>query len=749
MSDVPFAPLPLAVVFSEDDFLRDGIALALRERAYVVATSAPARLRSLLHDGAAGGPGAGDPLLLFYDLRITESQEIFHEVIGPGRVRICTVAVGRPGSAPFAAAEEARVYRCVDYRTLTDDRAIAAVADAALERVNLQQENLLLRAELARARAGSHDPLLATGGGPAAALAFAHGGSAPPLALGQIVRPTRLGENPRAEAVFEGIVAGVTDALNSSRAGVYHQRRADESFRLRAGRQVLEPEREFGPEDPLARWLDRFRQPVNRRAADALGDGAARVLVRRALDLLGAESLVPLVVRGNLAGWVFVGAGFGGGPADFHSLQAVAEHASTALENYVVFEETALQRTLMESVLGNLPAAVLAVEPDGVIRWANPRAETLFPVLADRHRPGRPMPIIEDVSGRLAGLVHSALAGDPPGEVVTWEHHLTARTYSARAYAPRAPGAPVDGRRKGDILGVFALIEDITDDLAKRLREDVAARQALCADLAAGLAHEIRNPLVALKTFSQLLPQRHSDEEFREEFGSLIEQDVGRLDGLLEQLDRFARAPKPAERRSVHIVEVLKAAEDGVKRLMAAADPRVKISVAGRQLGLPGTAGQLAQANAAQLPLLTVDPAALVRAFTALFVNGVEAAVRKGAVPPVLTVDVVRYGADRFAPERRAMVTNGDNNGGGSGPHPALPPAADPDRGIRLSIADNGTGIAPDLLPRVFSPFCTTKAQGLGLGLPTAQGIVLEHGGRLELDSGTRGLCVHIVLPLR
>ncbi len=130
-----------------------------------------------------------------------------------------------------------------------------------------------------------------------------------------------------------------------------------------------------------------------------------------------------------------------------------------------------------------------------------------------------------------------------------------------------------------------------------------------------------------------------------------------------------------------------------------------------------------------------MDPAAVLRALTALFVNGVEAAVRKG-VTPVLTVDVIHYGADRFPSER-----NGHSS------HLTRP--EDPDRGVRLSIADNGPGIEPDLLPRVFSPFCTTKAQGLGLGLPTAQGIILDHGGRLELDSGSRGLCVQVVLPLK
>lgn len=745
MPDVPFAPLPLAIVFSDDESLRGRLGTALHERAYLVSTISPARLRTLLHDGAAGGPGTGDPLVLFFDLRLPESAEVFHEIIGPARIRVCTVAVGRPGSSPYAAAEEARIYRCVDYRTLTDARAVAAVADAALERVSLQQENLLLRAELARARAGGNDPLLAVGNPAATADGFSH--AAVPLALRQIVRPTRLGGGGSAAATtFEHVVEGVAGALTASRVGLYLQAHEGAPFRLRAGRQVLDPGLEFGPEDPLGRWLDRYRQPMTRRAADALGDAAARTLLRRALDLLGAECLVPLVVRGRLEGWLFTGLSFGGADtADFHSLHAVAEHAGAAVENSLLHDEAVLQTTLFESLLNSLPTAVIAVEPDGVVRWANARAEALFPVLTIRRRPGRRAPIIEDVSGRLAGLIHAALDGEPPSKPLVWELPLTARTYSARVYAARA-GADLGGR----VLAAFAVIEDVTTDLAAHTRREAAIQQALCVDLANGLAHEVRSPLFALKTFSQLLPQRHAEEEFRTEFGGIIERDVGRLDELFERLERFAHPPKPGERRSVHVVDLLRAAQDTTQKLLAAADPRIKLLVAGRQLGVAGPAGTAAQANAAQLPTLTADSAALVHAFTALFVNGVEAAVRKRVIP-VITVDVVRYGADFLAGQRNG---NGNIHGNGHGYGDEDDDSArhrhdNPDCGVRLSISDNGTGIAPELLPRVFSPFCTTKAQGLGLGLPSARNIILEHGGRLELDSGTRGLCAHVVLPLR
>ena len=68
--------------------------------------------------------------------------------------------------------------------------------------------------------------------------------------------------------------------------------------------------------------------------------------------------------------------------------------------------------------------------------------------------------------------------------------------------------------------------------------------------------------------------------------------------------------------------------------------------------------------------------------------------------------------------------------------------------GFKLAIVDNGPGIPEEILPSVFSPFCSSKAQGLGLGLSITQRVVLDHGGKIDLDSGTMGLCVNITLPL-
>ncbi|HJT45890.1 MAG TPA: ATP-binding protein, partial [Chthoniobacterales bacterium] len=67
--------------------------------------------------------------------------------------------------------------------------------------------------------------------------------------------------------------------------------------------------------------------------------------------------------------------------------------------------------------------------------------------------------------------------------------------------------------------------------------------------------------------------------------------------------------------------------------------------------------------------------------------------------------------------------------------------------GIVVSVRDNGHGIAPDLKDKIFSPFCTTKPRGMGLGLPIVKRTVFDHNGRVEINSSPQGTQVNVVLP--
>ena len=67
--------------------------------------------------------------------------------------------------------------------------------------------------------------------------------------------------------------------------------------------------------------------------------------------------------------------------------------------------------------------------------------------------------------------------------------------------------------------------------------------------------------------------------------------------------------------------------------------------------------------------------------------------------------------------------------------------------GVVVTVQDNGRGIAPDLKDKIFSPFCTTKARGMGLGLPIVKRTVFDHNGRVDIDSNPHGTSVSVMLP--
>src|SRR5947199_7472465 len=93
-------------------------------------------------------------------------------------------------------------------------------------------------------------------------------------------------------------------------------------------------------------------------------------------------------------------------------------------------------------------------------------------------------------------------------------------------------------------LGAVAVVHDLTDEDNMRQKQDLVDRAAFWTDLAASMSHEIRNPLVAIKTFAQLLPERFEDPDFRKDFNEIVVQEIDRLDKIITQINKFAHPPE-------------------------------------------------------------------------------------------------------------------------------------------------------------------------------------------------------------
>ncbi len=223
--------------------------------------------------------------------------------------------------------------------------------------------------------------------------------------------------------------------------------------------------------------------------------------------------------------------------------------------------------------------------------------------------------------------------------------------------------------------------------LRAHLRE--ADQQKAVSIFAAGMAHEIKNPLATLQTFAEHLPNKYGDPTFRERFARLIPQEVAKIDRIVREVLAVARPAPPqlqtATLRQV-VEEVLELLSD---RLV---NQRVRVV---RAYGIDGAC--------------RIDTVQVKQALLNLILNSLEAMPEGGT----LTIGLAR--------------ANGHLN---------------------LSLQDTGCGIAPDLLPQLGTPFVTTKLGGTGLGVAIVQGILEAHGGRITFQSRPgAGTTVMVRLP--
>lgn len=264
---------------------------------------------------------------------------------------------------------------------------------------------------------------------------------------------------------------------------------------------------------------------------------------------------------------------------------------------------------------------------------------------------------------------------------------------ASRGGRPLAPAARALAARLLDGVGGMLARQRLEHDAA-HARELLARadRLAVLGTLAAGIAHEIRNPLVSVRTFIELLPERLHDEEFRTEFRQLTLAEIERICVLLNDLLAFTR-PAPAQREPSD----LNALAVQTVRLLEPEARKRRVSL---RLALAG-----------DVPPVLIDEGRVKQVLMNLILNGIEACADRG------TVDVVTS-----APAPGAWSV--------------------------LEVADDGAGIADGLAAHVFDPFVTTKDTGSGLGLYIAHRIVTEHGGAIRMQARPEGGTVFaITLP--
>ena len=456
---------------------------------------------------------------------------------------------------------------------------------------------------------------------------------------------------------------------------------------------------EFAEDGPLVQWLATHHEPVILEELHRVRGTATTFAMRRQLEQAGAAAAVGILSREHLVGIMLLGPRLSGriyGGTEQSALQVLCGQLAVAIENAELFTEVQNARIYNEILLQNLTTGVVAADADGHITVFNQEAAQI----AGLNTNGGER-TIEDLPAPLRDVIQTTLTSGERQE----DREVELRAATGSTFA-RASSATFHGQG-GELLGALMVVTDIT--ALKRLELQIrrSDRLASLGTLSAGMAHEIKNPLVSIKTFAQLLPERYHETDFRETFSGLIVHEIDRIDSLVNQLLRFARPAKPLL-RPMHVHEVL----EKTFRLV--------------QHRLYQKEIKLTQTLEASLDTIRADSDQMEQVFLNFFLNAMDAMKRGGE----LTVETeIRRG--------NSLVT------------PLLPEDEERREALRISIRDTGEGIKKEDIGRVFDPFFTTKDFGTGLGLSVVHGIIEEHGGQIEVESEVhKGTAFHIFLPL-
>jgi signal transduction histidine kinase len=428
--------------------------------------------------------------------------------------------------------------------------------------------------------------------------------------------------------------------------------------------------------------------------------------VTRQLDSLQIALAMGIFARDHLAGVLLLGPRKSGkiyGAVERGALQVLCGQLAVAIENAELFTEVQNAKIYNETLLQNLTSGVIAAGTDGRITVFNNEAGQITELnpekVLDQSLNVLPFDLAEP-------LIATLRTGESQQDCEVSLHAENSEVII------RASTSIFHGQNR-EVLGALMVLTDVTAIKRLELQIRRSDRLASLGTLSAGMAHEIKNPLVSLKTFAQLLPERYQDSDFRDTFSNLIGHEIDRIDSLVNQLLRFARPAKPIL-KPLHAHEILEKALTLVGHRLYQKDIKLQRSWQADVDTIRGDADQLEQV------------------FLNFFLNAMDAMKSQGE----LSVKTEIRGDEQWANPR--AYANGESNGNGQAPEALL-----------ISIRDTGEGIKAEDIPHVFDPFFTTKDYGTGLGLSVVHGIIQEHGGQIEVESELeKGTVFHILLPL-
>jgi len=399
--------------------------------------------------------------------------------------------------------------------------------------------------------------------------------------------------------------------------------------------------------------------------------------------------VIPLFFKDFLEGCLFLGEKRSGDLFSSYELQTLtlfSDQAAIAFANAQLFQRVQRMKEYNERIVNNVDSGLMVVNREGQITTFNRKIEEMIALSSN------------EVVGKTPEVLPS-----PLDEIILrcWQTKkpisipgLTLKVGRNDKLVVSLNTSLID--EKEGRSGIVIILADLTE--VRRLEEKIRQtdKMASIGSMVSQLAHEIKNPLSSIRTFTELLPEKFQDEEFRERFFSLVSQEIKRIDSLITRMLNLGRVDT-ARHETVSIQEVIKDVLSSFNLQLKERNTIIKLT----HHGAPA--------------LIRVDPQSLKEAFSNILINSIQAMPQGG------NIDI--------STRRKKDRSTGK----------AL---------LEISITDEGGGIPKNYLHRIFDPFFTTKQQGSGLGLYICYQIIKTHQGEIRVRSNDSGANFTILLPI-
>lgn len=400
-----------------------------------------------------------------------------------------------------------------------------------------------------------------------------------------------------------------------------------------------------------------------------------------------AFATVPLIVKDRAIGLILVDNLFTKRPItedDIRFFTAFANEAASAIENAQLFEKVAGAEAELRNIFDSITDMVFFLDRDLIIRKVNNTVLERLNVKADAII-GKKCSDVFICGGLESQCPHVVSLETREPITMEMENYVLGGTFLVSCSPFFNPS--------GEVIGTVHILKDITEQKRMRERLYYSEKMAALGEMAAKIAHEIRNPLVSIGGFARRLEDKLKKAGIKEmDYANIIVNEVNRLEGILQELMGFVKE-RPLQIQKTGLNELI----EDVLSLLSADLREKKIRVI-KEL----YRGEL------EVP---ADPAQLKQAIINILNNAQQAIVRSGEI--YIRTDLIN-----------------DT--------------------VTVEISDTGVGIPKDVLDNIFNPFFTTKSSGTGLGLAITHRIIKMHSGEIEVKSEEGvGTTFIIKLPLK